>query len=74
MAPERSSQDIEVDFGQFDEVMQPVLLAYPDLDTTNAKQFRKLFCRAMKKLEKARTAKYREREKEDRRLQQQVRG
>lgn len=72
--PERTSREIEEDFDVFDEAMQPVLLAYPDLDSTNPKQFRKLFCQAMKKLEKTRIAKYRNRQKEDRKREVSIWG
>jgi hypothetical protein len=72
--PERTSREIEEDFDVFDKAMQPVLLVYPDLDSTNPKQFRKLFCQAMKKLEKTRIAKYRKREKEDRKREVSIWG
>jgi 20S proteasome alpha/beta subunit len=68
MVPERPLQEIEGDFNLFDEVIQPALLAYPDLDGTNQKQFKGLYVQAMKRLEHARAAKYRKREREERRL------
>jgi len=68
MVPERSTREIEQDFDTFDEVMLPVLLAYPDLDGVNPSQFRALLRSAEKRLEKSRVKKYRQRDKEDSRL------